>query len=39
LRFATFADNYIASATLATGKLAAVAGAARALRERHHTPH
>jgi len=33
--FATFADNPIASARVATGKLAAIAQASRALRERH----
>jgi 5-methyltetrahydropteroyltriglutamate--homocysteine methyltransferase len=33
--FATFADNPIASAAVAAGKLASVAAAARALRERH----
>jgi 5-methyltetrahydropteroyltriglutamate--homocysteine methyltransferase len=34
--FATFADNPIAPATLATQKLAAIVGAARVLRRRHH---
>jgi 5-methyltetrahydropteroyltriglutamate--homocysteine methyltransferase len=33
--FATFADNPIASAALASGKLRVLAEAARALRERH----
>ncbi len=35
--FATFADNPIVSATIAIGKLKAIVGAARALRERHAT--
>ena len=35
--FATFADNPIVSAAIATGKLKAIAGASRALRERHRT--
>jgi 5-methyltetrahydropteroyltriglutamate--homocysteine methyltransferase len=33
--FATFADNPIASAAIATGKLKAIVGASRTLRERH----
>ena len=33
--FATFADNPIASAKLAEGKLSTIAAAAAALRERH----
>jgi 5-methyltetrahydropteroyltriglutamate--homocysteine methyltransferase len=36
--FATFAANPIASSALATTKLAAVAVAARALRDRRRTP-
>ena len=34
--FATFADNPIASAVVAQGKLSVLARAARALRARHH---
>jgi 5-methyltetrahydropteroyltriglutamate--homocysteine methyltransferase len=36
--FATFADNPIASATLAEQKLAVITRAARILRQRHRLP-